>query len=106
MNVITCVDLAQCGSRSTAVELLWLVSSWMTTAATAIYSTFIPSLRDAGAIRRVPPSTEEVRSNMKKFLTTLATVHEDAWSKLLTNQLLRHARRSYAVGRDRKRAVS
>ena len=38
-------------SRSTAVELLWLVSSWMTTAVTAIYSTSIPSLRDAGAIR-------------------------------------------------------
>jgi hypothetical protein len=43
---------------------------------------------------------------MKKFLTTLATVYEDAWSRLLTNQLLRHARRSYAVGRDRKRVVS
>ena len=41
---------------------------------------------------------------MKKFLTTLATVHEDTWSRLLTNQLLRHARRSY-VGRDRKRVV-
>jgi hypothetical protein len=25
---------------------------------------------------------------MKKFLTTLATVHEDAWQKFLTNQLL------------------
>ena len=30
---------------------------------------------------------------MKKFLTTLATVHEDAWQKFLTNQLLRHATR-------------
>ena len=43
---------------------------------------------------------------MKKFLTTLATVHEDTWSRLLTNQLLRHARRSYAVGRDGRRVVS
>jgi hypothetical protein len=25
---------------------------------------------------------------MKKFLTNLATVHEDAWQKFLTNQLL------------------
>jgi hypothetical protein len=59
-------------------------------------------LRDAGVIRRV----REERTNMKKFLTTLATVHDDAWSKLLTNQLLRHARQSYAVGRDRKQVVS
>ena len=85
------------------MDLLWLASLWMTTAATAIYSTSIPSLRDAGEIRRVPPSAGEVGSNMKKFLTTLATVHEDAWSILLTNQLLRHARRLYAVDRDRKR---
>jgi hypothetical protein len=42
---------------------------------------------------------------MKKFLTTLATVHEDAWQKFLTNQLLHHARRSYSAGRDRKLGI-
>ena len=30
---------------------------------------------------------------MKKFLTTLASVHEDAWQKFLTNQLLHHVTR-------------
>jgi hypothetical protein len=57
LNVITCVDVAQCGLRGTAVELMGLLSSWTTLAATA--STSIPSLLGAGAIRRVRPSTGE-----------------------------------------------
>ena len=64
LNVITCVDVAQCGLRGTAVELMGLVSSWTTLVAIAISSTSIPNLRDAGAIRRVRPSTGD---NMKKF---------------------------------------
>ena len=53
------------------MELVGLVSSWTTLVAIAISSTSIPNLRDAGAIRRVRPSTGD---NMKKFLATIMTM--------------------------------
>jgi hypothetical protein len=56
------VDLAQSGSRSTAVELIGLMPSWTTTALTSVYSQASSSrLRNAGAIRR--PATQS-RNNM------------------------------------------
>jgi len=62
LNVITCVDLAQSGSRSTAVELIGLIPSWTTTALTSVCSqASSSSLRDAGAIRR---SAKYRRNNM------------------------------------------
>ena len=53
------------------MELMGLVSSWTTLVAIAISSTSIPNLRDAGAIRRVRPSTGD---NMKKFFATIMTM--------------------------------
>jgi hypothetical protein len=37
---------------------------------------------------------------MNKFLTTLATVHEDAWQKFLTNQLLHLIRSASALKKE------
>ena len=50
---ITCVDLAQSGSRSTAVELIGLVSSRAITTVTNIHSlTSFFNFCEAGALRR------------------------------------------------------